>query len=235
MPYRRPSHGSLPLAKRLVIASNVVAAIAGLSNIIAGDQVINGFQLSWVFGSLTIVISILNMIQEKMAYASMATSFRQYSISWSVIHRKIEGELALPPASRKDCQTFLQSIRQDINQVSLSGNAQIPQHIRTACYNKFNNTPNFEIPEICGDMEHTVIYKSPDVHLISFMTSPAVTPPVASEPMKQPLLPPPTTNSATPVNTITVPDPVKQPSIPGPITAINAIATLQQSMPKNKR
>ena len=67
------------------------------------------------------------------------------------------------------------------------------------------------------------------------MTSPAVTPPVASEPMKQPLLPPPTTNSATPVNTITVPDPVKQPSIPGTITAINAIATLQQSMPKNKR
>jgi hypothetical protein len=149
-------------AKRLIITSNIVAAVAGLSNIIAGDQIINGFQLSWAFGSLTIVISILNMIQEKMAYASMAIKFRQYSITWSIIRRKIEGELALPPQSRKDCGTFLQSIRQDINQVSLAGNAHIPEGIRAACYKKFITTPDFEIPEICGDMEHTAIYKPPE-------------------------------------------------------------------------
>jgi hypothetical protein len=46
--------------------------------------------------------------------------------------------------------------------VSLAGNAHIPEGIPAACYKKFITTPDFEIPEICGDMEHTAIYKPPE-------------------------------------------------------------------------
>ena len=150
-------------SKCLTISSNIISAIAGLLNVIAGNQVVNGFQFIWVFGSLSIVISILNMIQEKMAYASLASDFRAFSMTWGIIRRKIEEELALPVSSRKSCGTFLQSIRQDINQVSLAGNSKLPPDIRDKCYAKFKAVPGFEIPEICGNLYHTTAYTSTDI------------------------------------------------------------------------
>ena len=152
-------------SKCLTISSNIISAIAGLLNVIAGNQVVNGFQFVWAFGSLSIVISILNMIQEKMAYASLASDFRAHSMTWGIIRRKIEEELALPVSSRKSCGTFLQSIRQDINQVSLAGNLKIPQDVRDKCYAKFKCVPGFEIPELCGNMYHTTPYALTDALL----------------------------------------------------------------------
>ena len=102
------------------------------------------------------------MLQEKLAYATKALEHRQYSNSWGVIRRKIEEELALPATSRKNCGTFLQSIRQDINQVSLAGNSLLPVYIKKACFERFNKVPNFEVPEICGELSHTLIYKPLD-------------------------------------------------------------------------
>jgi hypothetical protein len=121
-----------------MIASNVLTAIAGLSNVIAGGSIVNGFQLAWVFGSLSIFVSITNMLQEKLAYTTRATEHRQYSIQWGTIRRKIDEELSIPPDSRKDCGTFLKYLRQDINQVSMDGNTKLPENIRTSCYEKFS-------------------------------------------------------------------------------------------------
>jgi hypothetical protein len=135
-----------------------LTAVCGLSNVIAGGTQINGFQLSWVFGSLSICISITNMLQEKLAYATKAIEHRQYSNGWGVIKRKIEEELVIPRGSRKDCKTFMKFLRQDINQVSLDGNAKIPKDIRQHCYEKFNKIPEFDLPDICGEMEHTRVY-----------------------------------------------------------------------------
>ena len=162
-------------SKCLTITSNIISAIAGLLNVIAGNQVVNGFQFIWAVGSLSIVISILNMIQEKMAYASLASDFRAHSMTWGIIRRKIEEELAIPIISRKSCGTFLHSIRQDINQVSLAGNSKIPQLIRDQCYTKFKVLANFEIPEICGNMAHTTVYSllesSPTLALLDLSPS----------------------------------------------------------------
>jgi hypothetical protein len=49
-------------------------------------------------------------------------------------------------------------LRQDINQVSTDGNAKIPKPIRDECHKKFSNIPDFDLPDVCGDMEHTKIY-----------------------------------------------------------------------------
>ena len=145
-------------SKIIMIASNVLTAVCGLSNVIAGGSQVNGFQLSWVFGSLSICISITNMLQEKLAYATKALEHRQYSNSWGVIRRKIEEELVIPRSSRKDCKTFLKFLRQDINQVSVDGNTKIPKDIRNECYVKFSSIPKFDLPDICGEMERTKIY-----------------------------------------------------------------------------
>jgi len=145
-------------AKVLMIASNVTAAIAGLSNVIAGSTTVNGFQLSWAFGSLAILVSITNMLQEKLGYMATATECKHHSTSWETIRIKLEEQLALPPTGRKDCGTFLKYIRQDINQVSMDGNSKIPLAIRERCFHKFNAIHNFKLPDICGDFEHTRIY-----------------------------------------------------------------------------
>jgi hypothetical protein len=145
-------------SRAMMIASNVLTAVGGLSNVIAGGSSVNGFQLSWVFGSLAITVSITNMLQEKLGYTAKATQHNQFSIQWGSIRRKIEEELSIPPESRKDCKSFLKYIRQDINQVSIAGNSMIPEFIRDECYNKFNRIDNFDIPDICGQMEHTRIY-----------------------------------------------------------------------------
>jgi hypothetical protein len=64
----------------------------------------------------------------------------------------------LPVAARRDCKTFLKFIKSDMNQSSTNGNAIIPNDIREKCYEKFSKIENFDIPEICGQMEHTKTY-----------------------------------------------------------------------------
>lgn len=145
-------------SKRLLIASNVLTAVSGLSNVIAGGYSVNGFQLSWVFGSLSIGITITNMLQEKLGYASKAIRHEHYAAQWNLIRRKLEEELSIPPESRKDCGTFLKYLRQDINQVSTDGNTLIPDFIKDACFTKFKSVPQFDLPDICGQVEHTKIY-----------------------------------------------------------------------------
>jgi len=145
-------------ARILAISSNILTAISGLSNVIAGGEVINGFKLSWLFGGLSILVSISNMLQEKLAYNVLATEHRNYSIQWGIIRRKIEEELCIPRESRKDCKSFMKNMRQDINQVSVDGNAMIPEFIRQHCFLKFNKIDNFDLPDICGQIEHTQVY-----------------------------------------------------------------------------
>jgi hypothetical protein len=143
---------------RLIIASNILTSINGLLNLIVGGITVQGFQTAWLFGTIGIVISIANMLQEKLAYGTLASDNKHYAISWGIIRRKIEEEVAIPPTSRKQCSAFLKLIRDDINKVSLDGTTKIPETIRQACLEKFRKIENFDIPDICGGMEHTKIY-----------------------------------------------------------------------------
>jgi len=145
-------------ARIIAITSNIFAAISGLSNVIAGGAVVNGVQMAWVFGSLSIIVSITNMLQEKLAYNIRSTEHRQYSVAWGAVRRKIEEEIGIPPDARKECKTFMKYLRQDINQVSVEGNAKIPDFIKDDCFTKFSKIPNFTLPDICGELEHTQIY-----------------------------------------------------------------------------
>jgi hypothetical protein len=144
--------------KSLLITSNILTAVSGISNIMAGGITINGFQLAWIFGTLSVVISITNMLQEKLGYLTKAIEHNHYATQWGSIRRKIEEQISIPPESRKDCGTFLKYLRVDINQVSVDGNSMIPHSIRIECYEKFSKIQDFDIPDICGKMEHTQIY-----------------------------------------------------------------------------
>ena len=149
-------------AKALTIVSNVLTAVSGISNIMAGGTSVNGFQLSWVFGTLSIVISITNMLQEKLGYITKSVEHNHYATQWGTIRRKIEEQISIPPESRKDCATFLKYLRVDINQVSVNGNSMIPDNIRLECNEKFGKIQDFDIPDICGKVEHTQVYVKPN-------------------------------------------------------------------------
>jgi len=151
-------------SRAIMIASNVLTAVSGLSNVLTGGIIIDGFQLAWVFGSLSILVSITNVLQDKLAYTSLAAEHTQYAAAWGGIRRKIEEEVGIPPSSRKDCKTFLKYLRQDINSVSTAGNTKIPERIRQLCFDKFSQIPNFTLPDICGEMEHTKVYIEQDMY-----------------------------------------------------------------------
>ena len=146
-------------ARVISIFSAVLTAISGFANVIMGSSTSNGFQLSWVFGGLSILVSIIGILQDKLAYSRRSAEHRQYSTQWSIVRRKIEEELSIPPESRRECVTFLKYMRQDINQVSVDGNTLLPSHIRAACYETFRHVKDFDIPDICGDMEHTRVFE----------------------------------------------------------------------------
>ena len=145
----------LKKSKIFMVIINLLTAVSGLSNIIAGNISINGFQLIWVFGSISILTSTLNILQDKLAYQPLAETHRKFASQWSIIISKIEEIVALPPNGRRDCKTFLKYIKSDINQVTIDGNNLIPKYIRDLCYEKFKNIPDFELPEIVGVVSHT--------------------------------------------------------------------------------
>jgi hypothetical protein len=37
----------------------------------------------------------------------------------------------------------------------------IPKDIRTKCMDKFGKIPDFDVPDICGQVEHTLVYSEP--------------------------------------------------------------------------
>jgi len=157
-------------SKGFIIATNCLTAISGISNVIAGSYTINGFQLAWIFGGISIAVSTLNILQDKLGYNTSGTLHMKYASDWNSVKAKIEEVLTLPYSGRKDCRTFLRYIKDDIGKTVVNGNSIIPQHIRDACYKKFSTIPDFDIPDICGQLEHTrVIIEPIKQHLLPFV------------------------------------------------------------------
>ena len=154
------------------ITVNISIALSGVANLIVGSAQLTNASVppSTILGCVSIAISIISMLEDKFDWITMANNFKQSSVQWSNVSRKLEEQLAVPPSGRKDCGTFLKYIKQDINTVSAT-NYMIPKDIRTKCMEKFGKVPHFDVPDICGQVEHTSVY--------------------IGEPLKAPLLPPP--------------------------------------------
>jgi hypothetical protein len=145
-------------AKQMTLFITILTAVSGTANIAAGGASIGGFSVAWIFGGLTIMTSIATMLQDKFAYAQIAEGHKRFAATWGCLRRKIEAELILPYASRKNCEAFMKLIRADIDQVSADGNSKISKIIRQNCLEQFKSIPDFDVPDICGQVEHTKIY-----------------------------------------------------------------------------
>ena len=141
------------------ITVNISIALSGVANLIVGTAQLSNTVVpsSTILGCVSIAISIISMLEDKFDWITMANNFKQASVQWSNISRKLEEQLAVPPTGRKDCGTFLKYIKQDINTVSAT-NYMIPKDIRIKCMEKFGKIPDFDVPDICGQVEHTSVY-----------------------------------------------------------------------------
>ena len=149
--------------RRFLLFIHALSTLTGLSNIITGDTTVGNFKIAWVYGALTILLTSLALLQEKMGLAERASNHRKLAFQSLIIKMKIEEILSLPRDARGDCKTFLQYVKTDINNAMLEKNAGIPFAIRQACYEQFKDIPHFDIPDVCGQVEHTEIYCEPEM------------------------------------------------------------------------
>jgi hypothetical protein len=143
-------------ARTFMISINCLTAVSGVSNVIAGGITLGGFQFAWVFGGISIFVSTLNILQDKLGYATRAAQHQGLASDWASIRSEIEEVITIPYGGRKDCKTFLKFIKNDINLAQKA--TLIPEAIRDACLEKFKAIDGFDIPDVCGQMEHTEIY-----------------------------------------------------------------------------
>lgn len=141
-------------SRKFMISINALTAVSGISNVIAGGYVVNGFQVAWIFGGISILASTLNMLQDKLGYQTASVLHKRLASDWASIRTQIEEVITIPYSGRKDCKAFLKFIKTDINSASTEG-SMIPKAIRDRCYEKFNAIDNFDLPDICGQVEHT--------------------------------------------------------------------------------
>jgi hypothetical protein len=142
-----------------LISINALTAVSGVANTIAGGLTVNGIQSGWIFGGISILVSTLNMLQDKLGYGQNAVVHKKLIMQWSSIRIRIEEILTIPYTARKDCKSMLQLLRSDIRDAEREGTALIGKHIRDACYSHFKVIEAFDIPDICGQVEHTKIYE----------------------------------------------------------------------------
>ena len=144
-----------------MVTINTLTAAAGISNMVTGGFNYNGFQIAWLFGGISIVASTLNLLQDKLGYQASSQLHKKLASDWAIIRNKIEEIVTLPYKGRRDCKTFLRYVKADINNATISGSSIIPKEIRDACYEKFKGIEGFDIPDICGQVEHTRVYIAP--------------------------------------------------------------------------
>ena len=147
-------------ATGMTIGANITISLTGIANLVLGATIPDTMTTSMIFGCISIGIGIVSMIREQFGWTELANNYKVSAKQWSEISRKMQEQLVIPPSSRKDCATFLKYVKQDMTLAS-EHNSKLPRDIRQNCFEKFKLIPNFNIPDICGQIEHTAIYVEP--------------------------------------------------------------------------
>jgi len=145
------------LSTAMNVGTNIAISLVGVVNLALASSQIEAMTTAMVTGSVSVGIGIIKMIQEQFNWTSLASDYKHSATKWDHISRKIQEQVVLPYTGRKDCGTFLKYIKQDINEAS-DTNTILPKDIRNKCNDKFGKIPDFDVPDICGQVEHTTVY-----------------------------------------------------------------------------
>lgn len=137
----------------------VASAASGMSNtVVSAMSTTTGFSASWVFGVLSVMQTFFMIVVNEVGFKRRAEMHGRFANDWRSLKLQLSTELMRPLSARADCTSFINIIRKRMEQISSESDSMIPQDIRTKCHEKFSSIKDFDMPEICGDMEHTQAY-----------------------------------------------------------------------------
>lgn len=141
--------------------TGVLTTAAGLSNtVVSAMSDKSGFSASWIFGIMSVAQSFFMVFINEIGFKRRADQHGHYANEWRGLKFQLESELKRPVSSRADCSSFVNIIRKRMEQISNESDNMIPMTVRAACAKKFSVITDFDVPEICGDMEHTQAYSA---------------------------------------------------------------------------
>jgi hypothetical protein len=161
---KRFSHLNLSMSIPIIILSTLTGtANFGIDSIV-GDNPIHKKYASFAIGSASLIAGILGTLGNFLRFAQFQESHRVASVSWGKFQRLVAVELALHPNDRADCMDFLKLCRAELDRL-IEQSPAIPPGVVHEFEKKFGKMEEIEKPEICGDIDHTKVYRDNDGRL----------------------------------------------------------------------
>jgi hypothetical protein len=158
------THLNMSMSIPIIILSTLTGtANFGIDSIV-GDNPLNKKYASFVIGSVSLIAGILGTLSNFLRYAQLQESHRVAGVSWGKFQRLIAVELALHPNDRADCMDFLKLCRAELDRL-IEQSPPIPTTTVSSFEKKFGKMESIQKPEICGDIDHTQVYRDNDGRL----------------------------------------------------------------------
>jgi len=118
-------------------------------------------------GSVNIFAGILSTLQNFLRYAELMESHRQSEVLWSKFSRNIAIELTLEPKRRKNASDFLNTCRQEYDQL-IESSPTIDDPIINQFKRNFKNA-TLKKPDICNGLDECKIYKPSEANCVFYV------------------------------------------------------------------
>ncbi len=119
---------------------------------------------SFAIGGISIFAGMLTTIGNYLRYAQLEESHRVASITWGKFQRLLAVELALNPNDRMDSLDFLKICRAELDRL-IEQSPPIPKDIIHRFEGKFGTIKDLKRPDVCGALEHTMVFESSEARL----------------------------------------------------------------------
>ena len=143
----------------ITIPTIIMSTLAGTASIGSQSIFANNANLSsYVVGSISISVGILNTISSYFGWAKRAEGHRISGLAYSKIHRFILIELSLPRKERMAAKDMLKVVRDQLDRMEETS-PQIPDRIINLFREKFGETtPDVSKPEITNGLDPITVF-----------------------------------------------------------------------------
>ena len=136
---------------RLILPCILISTLTGAGSV--GSATILPFEgAPALLGILSLLVGMLQTIQNKFAFAKRSESHRIASLQYGKIHATLELQLSLPRDERKSPEEIIDYLKVETERLSEIA-PQIPLTIKKAFHEKFGDTPPTAVPTILNGLE----------------------------------------------------------------------------------
>lgn len=151
---------SLPV---IILSTLTGTANFGLQSIFGDNEDAKRFA-SFGIGTVSLFAGILTTIGNYLRYAQLEESHRVAGIAWGKFQRLVAVELALHPNERMDSLDFLKVCRNELDRL-IEQSPPIPTSVIKIFEKQFGHITDLKKPDVCGEIEHTHVFKSNESRL----------------------------------------------------------------------